>query len=284
MAVVEKIEGLRQLEGVLGDECRLLCAERRTHLRIERSSQQHQFPQIVAFGRLQQILERSLVGFRRQAARAKIRLLLGRFAENIARAHDGILAIGPRLALEAERVAEVESDDGRARELQQEVAQRADGDGMRNVSAFGFGGLGVARIHFGARCRFQSIEQVVGLHSQSLAPAHFHVRLARLLFRERVSHLRGATRRKRHHVIRKMDRTRGLFLKTQRAQPGHNDVLQIRLPRIDDVVHDRRHARTPARPVRRHRPRWPTTCGRLDSGKIADIENRGPAGRTSRVW
>ena len=148
------------------------------------------------------------------------------------------MAIGPRLALEAERVAEVESDDGGARELQQEVAQRPDGDGMRNVSAFGFGGLGVPRVHFPPRCRLQFIEQIVRLHSLSLAPAHLHVRLAHLFFRELVSHLRGATRRKRHHVIRKMDRTRGLFLKTQRAQPGHNDVLQIRLPRIDHVIHD----------------------------------------------
>jgi hypothetical protein len=51
-----------------------------------------------------------------------------RLAEDVAGADHGVLNVGAGLALEAQRILEVEGDDGVARELEHEVAQRADGD------------------------------------------------------------------------------------------------------------------------------------------------------------
>ena len=81
----------------------------------------------------------------------KVRLLVLRFAENVARANHGILAIRSGLAVEAKRILEIESDDGRACELEQEIAQRAYGDGVRDGGALGVWCIGVARVHFPAR-------------------------------------------------------------------------------------------------------------------------------------
>ena len=51
---------------------------------------------------------------------------------NSVHAHHGVLHIGPRLTLEAQRVLEVERDDGRAGETQEKITKRADGDCVGN--------------------------------------------------------------------------------------------------------------------------------------------------------
>ncbi len=48
--VVEQIESLGELEGVLGDEGRLLGADGGVDLRIKRGGEQRQFPEGVAVG------------------------------------------------------------------------------------------------------------------------------------------------------------------------------------------------------------------------------------------
>ena len=57
------------------------------------------------------------------------------FAHNSIHAHDGVLHVGAGFAFEAQRVLEIERDYGRAREAQQEIAQRADCYGVGDCLA-----------------------------------------------------------------------------------------------------------------------------------------------------
>ena len=74
-------------------------------------------------------------------------------AEDVGGADDGILHVGAGLTFKAERVSEVEGDDGVACEAQHEVAQRADGDLARDLCAFGLVEFGMARVDLGAALR-----------------------------------------------------------------------------------------------------------------------------------
>ena len=71
------------------------------------------------------------------------------FAEDVGGADDGVLDVGAGLAFEAERVFEVEGDDGVAGEAEHEVAEGADGDLLGDGLAFVGGELGVAGVDFG---------------------------------------------------------------------------------------------------------------------------------------
>ena len=168
----------------------------------------------------------------------EVRLLFAQLAENISRAHDGVLAVRPGFAFKAERVLEVKGDDGRAREFEKKISQGADGDGVRDGGAFDVGRIRMALIHFGARGGFQAVEQIVGFYAQALAAADFDVRFLRVFLAQRVAEFGGAARRERHNFIGKMNRAVGLFFEAERSKPRDDDILQIRLPRIDDVVHD----------------------------------------------
>jgi hypothetical protein len=59
-----------------------------------------------------------------------------RLAEDVARPHHGVLNVGAGLALEAQRIFEVEGDHRVARELEHEVAQRADRNLLGNLLPF----------------------------------------------------------------------------------------------------------------------------------------------------
>src|ERR1700730_5551276 len=96
----------------------------------------------------------------------------------------------------------------------------------------------MAFIYLGARGGFEAVEQIVCLHAQTFAPADFDVRFFRVFLAERIAEFGGATRRERHDFIRKMNRALRLFLEPERAKPRYNDVLKVRLPGVDDVVHD----------------------------------------------
>ena len=214
---------------------------------------------------------------------SKVRLLVAQLAENISRAHHGVLAVGAGFALEAEGVLEVEGDGGRAREFQQEIAQRADGDGVRDGGALHVGRVRVALIHFGARGGFQAVEQIVGFHAEAFAAADFDVRLLRVFLAQRVAEFGGAARRERHNFVGKMNRAVGLFFVAERAQARGHDILQIRLPRVDHVVHDRGAAKCGRARNRLQWQRWTTACGRRDRCKISRSENRARAIRISRA-
>ena len=84
--------------------------------------------------------------------------------------------VRPGLALKAQRILEVEGDDRVARELEHEVAQRADGDLLGDLLPLGFVAAGLARVHLGARGGDELVDQIVGLDAEALAAADFDVR------------------------------------------------------------------------------------------------------------
>ncbi len=133
------------------------------------------------------------------------------FAHDSVHAHDGILHVGSGLALEAERILEIEGDDRRAREAQQEIAQRADGDGVRDGRALVLGRFGVALVNFLSRACLEPVEQIVGFHALALAPAHFDVGLLRVLGGNFVADFLRAARRERDDVVREVLQIVGLL-------------------------------------------------------------------------
>ena len=103
--------------------------------------------------------------------------VIAAFAKDIARTDDRVLDIRPGFAFEAQSVFEVERDDRIARELQHEVAQRANGNLLGDHSAVLARRGDVWRVSTSdARCRDQLVDQVIGLHAESLAPAHLDIR------------------------------------------------------------------------------------------------------------
>ncbi len=162
--------------------------------------------------------------------------MFAQFSKDIFGAHDGVLAVRARFSFETERVLEVECDNCGARELEQEISQCADSDRVRDCGPFGVWQCGVALVHFGPRGGFQAVKQIVRFHAQPLAAADFHVRLLRFFLAQCVFKLGGATRRKRYDLVGKVNRAISLLVETQRTKSRDDDVLQIRLSRINDVV------------------------------------------------
>ncbi len=74
-------------------------------------------------------------------------------AEDAAGADYGVLDVGAGFSFEAERVFEVEGDDGIAGVLEHEVTQRSDGDGVGGCVALGFAEFGMALGYFGLALR-----------------------------------------------------------------------------------------------------------------------------------
>ena len=125
------------------------------------------------------------------------------------------------LAFEAQRVFEVERDDRVARELEHEVAQRADGDLLGDLLALGFVAARLARVHFGSRGGNQLVDQVVGLDAEALAAADFDVRPAAILFGNVVAKFHRAARRERDHLVAEVRVVIGLRRCSPcRAAPG----------------------------------------------------------------
>ena len=82
---------------------------------------------------------------------------LPQFAEDAGGADRCVLHVGSGFPLEAERFGEVEGNDRCPRVLQQEVAQRADGDLPRHLLLEVSRRLGMARAHFGQRLLFEPV-------------------------------------------------------------------------------------------------------------------------------
>src|SRR5581483_8825415 len=87
-------------------------------------------PKTSAFRAIQERIE--LFGLDRDLRGAGFQAL----PANPANAYHGILNVRAGLALKAERILEVESDDGVARKLQQKEAERPDRDGVRRLAPF----------------------------------------------------------------------------------------------------------------------------------------------------
>ena len=121
--MVEIVERLGQLEGVSGDVRGLAGCDGFVERGIGFRDGQKNLPRVL---RLQLTGQRFGCEFGREVGQG---FAAGfEFAENITGADGGVLNVGSGFAFKAERFLEVESDDGVAGELQQEVAERANGD------------------------------------------------------------------------------------------------------------------------------------------------------------
>src|SRR5581483_2945585 len=137
MAMVEVVEHLRQLEGMLGQVRRLAGRDALLYYQRRFGSRQPQLPDFVA--RLAaQVLRQIVAG--RYVLREVLRFESA-FAKNVTGANHGVLCVRPGLTLEAERVLEIERDHGLLSELEHEIAQRADRDLPRNRRALVFAQL-----------------------------------------------------------------------------------------------------------------------------------------------
>jgi hypothetical protein len=137
--VVEEVERLRELECVLGNEGRFLRRHGGLDLSSERSCQQHHLPEGIAIGSAKQFARRILI-YSFEGRLVKAGLLFAQLPKNVARANHGILAVWAGFALKAEGILEIERDDRSARKFQKEVAQRSDGDGVRDGGALASAG------------------------------------------------------------------------------------------------------------------------------------------------
>ncbi len=141
------------------------------------------------------------------------------------------------IAFDFQEALSFEGDHRSARELQQEVTQRAHGDFS------GDGALGHRAVFRDDAKRLrpgrfnQLVHEVVGLHAQTFAPGNFDIRAFGVFDGEFDSQLGAAARRKRHHLVGKVNRALGLFIESERFQPRYHDILQIGLADVDHVVH-----------------------------------------------
>src|SRR6185503_10133573 len=91
------------------------------------------------------------------------------FAEDAVGADYRVLDVRPRLALKAERLLEVESNDRSACKLEQEVTKRGDRDLVSDAPLPRLMEIGVSRADFLEGVRFEPVDQIVGLHTEALA-------------------------------------------------------------------------------------------------------------------
>ncbi len=164
------------------------------------------------------------------------------FAEDVADAHHGVLNVRAGLALEAERVFEVEGDHGIARELEHEVAQRADGDLVGDLLPLGFGIAPVPpvwRASTSARVAAMSLS----IRSSALTPKPLRPLTSMygssVLFGDVVAKFHGAARRERDHLVAEVRVVIGLVGVAHAAQRLDHVGLRIGLARVDHVVDGR---------------------------------------------
>src|SRR6266849_1522742 len=131
MAVVEIVENLRQLEGVLGQISGLSGGDALVDQVRSLRRRQPQFPKFVA-GFSGEVL--CQVPCRDVASYVSTESIgiEPTFAKNVGSPDYGILRVRPGLAFEAQRLLEIECDHRRLGELEHEIAQRANGDLRRD--------------------------------------------------------------------------------------------------------------------------------------------------------
>ena len=133
--------------------------------------------------------------------------------------------------------------------------------------------LGVAPGDFGLGARNQRVEQVVGLHALALPARHVDepALVVRRVRRQIPERARGGVR-ERHHLVREMGRPLGLLGVAERPQRLLQQLLQIRLPDVDDVVGRRRAAERRMRRVAGRFGRRPQHAAIRTRAELAVVE------------
>ena len=143
--MVESVEELRQLEGMLGQIGRLARRNGLIHDVRSLRSRQPDSPYLVALCAIE-----LLSGFRRGETRICRELIRIQptLAKNIRSAHRSILRIGPGFAFKAECFFEIKGNYGILGVLEHEISQCADGNLPGNGAALGVIQFGMARVDF----------------------------------------------------------------------------------------------------------------------------------------
>ena len=205
--------------------------------------------------------------------------------EDVVGANGRVLQIRTALPLEAEGLVDVEGDDFAARELDHEVADRRGRDRLPRFARTSSGP------NSGLRCATSAAALSVSRSSRSSAftprplrpdtstnglPASSLVCVAELA--------RGRVRQ-RDHLVRVVDRPPSLFREPEHGQRLLEQLLQVRLPRVDDVADHCRVAEpgragrsAPASEVVDHSARSPLSRRTVDSGSRARAARTSTAG------
>src|SRR2546427_10803296 len=84
--------------------------------------------------------------------------------------------------------------------------------------------------------RNECVNQIVGLHAETLAARDFNVGSRLVFLGKLISQLGGATRRERNHLIGEVSVMICLLRVAESAQGLDDSVLRFGLARIDDVI------------------------------------------------
>ena len=161
------------------------------------------------------------------------------FRKDIARAHDAVLDVGPGLAGEGQGFLHVEGDDLRAPELEEEIAEGADGDRLRGAFLLGRVALGVAGVDLRLRLGHEGVDEVVGLHAQALAAGDLD---RSLVPGDRVAEGPRGGGGEHHLLVGQVMAGRRRLRPGQRRDSGLHDPLWVGLADVDHVVHGGRMA------------------------------------------
>ncbi len=174
--MVEVVERLRQTERVLGHHGGLFAGDRLGRRPFPVGRQAGSIPKSRAPSARQKSAKRLCAKSLAKLLRAEYPGALPELAENIPRAHDAVLQVRSRLTFEGQGFLEVKSNDDAARKLQQEIAQRGDGDLARVLAIVRLDPAAMSReLTSSAALSDQSIDQVVGFDALAFAPGNLHV-------------------------------------------------------------------------------------------------------------
>ena len=189
----------------------------------------------------------------------------GELVEDLAAAHRRVLQVRAGVALEGERLVEVEREDAIAPLAGHLVAQRPDRDGAGAPGELFGRGSGPLTLALGdrrLRLADEGHEERVGLDPDPAPPGHLDERLCHVLRTQveveslgRLEAPHGG-RRKRHHLVGEVDRAVGSLRVAEDADRLLDHLLGVGLAHVDDVVDASSRRRTPRRPDARRDPRW----------------------------
>src|SRR5579859_3668468 len=160
--MIEIVERLRELKGIPRYVRRLSAGDCALDSVVRFGRGQQHLPEILTL----QLPGKSITG---EIALEVWRglALLRELPKDVARAHGSILDIGTGLAFKAQCFLKVECDHRRARELEQEVTQRADRDIGGNGSLLGLGSIRMARGNFIQGLVDQLIDEIIGFDADA---------------------------------------------------------------------------------------------------------------------
>lgn len=141
------------------------------------------------------------------------------------------------LAFERESFVEIEDDDGVFCEFEQKVPQSTNRKLMRDVAFVFDRGVGVTRFDLAQGVRFETVDQVIGFDAKAFAARHLDECAFAVFVRQLETKLLSRRRRQCDHLVSKMHARLFTTLRRDRCNAFFDDLLRIRLTRVDDVIY-----------------------------------------------